>query len=100
MSANGATKRVYGKLTIVSEGLRPGSLPLEAERENDTEYVARKRRIHCRRYGNCLTYAASLSWDGFHCGACDVDEPMTRDEWLSDLDGLTKFLHALAFGES
>lgn len=98
MSANGAHKRTYGKLTIVSDGLLQGSCPLEAPRENDTEHVALKRRLHCKRYENCLTYAASLAWDGFHCGACDVDEPMTRDDYLRDLDGLTKFLRAFAGG--
>ena len=91
-----APKRVYGKLTIVSDGLTRGSVPLECNVEHDPERVALKRRVHCARYDNCLTYAAAAGWAGFHCGACEVDELLSRDEWLRDLDGMTRFLLALA----
>jgi hypothetical protein len=91
-----ASKRVYGKLTIVSDGLTAGSAPLECGAEHDPDRVALKRRVHCRRYDNCLTYAAAAGWLGFHCGACDVDELLTREEWLSDLEGMTRFLLALS----
>lgn len=83
----------YGRLTIVSEGLPFGSLPLEAA-SADVDDV--RRRLHCRRYENCLTYAASVGWEGFHCGACAVDETITREDWISDLEGLASLLRALA----
>jgi len=97
MSAT-APKRTYGKLTIVSRGLYLGSLPLEAECPSEPEAAAEQRRVHCRRYVNCMTYAAAQNWRGFHCGECDIDETISRDDWLSDLDGLAKFLRALGIG--
>lgn len=39
------------------------------------------RRLWCRRYDTCLSYAAAEKWPGFDCGACRVREeepPTTR----------------------
>lgn len=87
--------RTYGKLTIVSPGLYLGSLPIE-DAIGDVENVGERRRLHCRRYENCLTYAASVNWTGFQCSACRVNETLTREDWLADLDGLASFLRAFA----
>lgn len=37
------------------------------------------RRLWCRRYDACLSYAACLKWPGFDCGSCSVreEEPPT-----------------------
>jgi hypothetical protein len=37
------------------------------------------RRLWCRRYDACLSYAACLKWPGFDCGGCSVreEEPPT-----------------------
>lgn len=61
----------------------------------DVDEVGSKRRLHCRRYTECLTYAASQNWPGFHCHKCGVEEPLTMEEQRRDLEGLTDFLRAL-----
>lgn len=33
-----------------------------------------ERRVFCRRYERCLSYAESQRWAGFDCSGCDVDE--------------------------
>lgn len=66
--------RVYGRFTIPCEGLQPGSQPTEDELR-DVDIIDKRRRLLCQRYENCLTYAASLNWSGFHCCACTIDEP-------------------------
>jgi hypothetical protein len=40
-----------------------------------------ERRLWCKRYDTCLSYAACLKWPGFDCTACTVREespPTTR----------------------
>lgn len=88
----------YGKFTVKYGGLLPGSMPFRAEQDHDEEHVASRRRLHCKRYDNCLSYAAEQAWPGFHCAACSVEEPDGREEWLRDLDGLARFLRALDIG--
>lgn len=85
-----------GKFKVPSDGLFLGSLPIECATLSlsEVEYGG-KRNVLCRRYGNCVTYAASRAWRGFSCEACDVEEPMTIAEQARDLDGLIMFLHAL-----
>jgi hypothetical protein len=39
------------------------------------EYGEIARRIYCRRYERCLSYAVSKNWGGFGCKSCDVVEP-------------------------
>lgn len=39
------------------------------------EYGEIARRIYCRRYERCLSYAVSKNWGGFGCKSCDVQEP-------------------------
>lgn len=87
--------RSYGKFAIESPELFFGSFPVQTEPPNDIDSAENQRRVHCRRYGNCLTFAAAQNWRGFCCNSCDVDETISRDEWLRDLDGLTQFLYAL-----
>lgn len=67
-------KRIYGKFNIKSQGLYLGSSPIECEYSQDADVVASRRKLLCRRYDNCLTYAASLGWVAFACVVCDVDE--------------------------
>ena len=38
------------------------------------------RRLWCRRYDTCLSYAAAHDWDGFDCSSCDVHDEMTERE--------------------
>jgi hypothetical protein len=48
------------------------------------------RRLWCRRYDACLSYAACLKWPGFDCGGCSVREeepPTTRILEGMDLAG-------------
>lgn len=85
-----------GRFTVPSDGLFLGSLPLECGPLSISEIeFGGKRNVLCRRYGNCVTYAAACGWRGFSCEACDVYEPMSIAEQSRDLDGLTMFLYAL-----
>jgi hypothetical protein len=40
-----------------------------------------ERRIFCRRYERCLSYAESQRWSGFDCTKCDVQEPVMPERW-------------------
>ena len=84
----------YGRFSISSEGLYLGSAPLE-HRELDIDRVDEHRRLLCRRYENCLTFAASEGWRGFSCRGCSIEETLSAQDQKRDLDGLATFLAAL-----
>lgn len=87
-------RRVYGRFRIAAEGLFLGSTPTPCN-ELDIDDVLDRRRILCRRYSNCLTYAASEGWDGFTCESCCIREKLSPNEQHLDLEGLALFLMAL-----
>lgn len=89
--------REYGKFTIRPVELLDGSRPAPFTHP-DPEAAAQRRKLLCRRYGDCLTYAASLAWPSFHCGACDVEDRMSPQEQRDDIDGLTALLQAINIG--
>lgn len=41
-----------------------------------------ERKINCRRYEMCLTYAMAQDWYGFHCERCPVEDEYTQAELL------------------
>jgi hypothetical protein len=53
------------------------------------------KRVLCRRYENCLTYAAANHWEGFHCQDCIIEEPLPVADQYSDLEGLAFLLYAI-----
>ncbi len=75
-------------------GLRRGSNPSPSSPLFDST-VDGERRVHCRRYGNCLSFAASQDWNAWSCKACPVDEVLSRDEWVHDLEGLARLIRAI-----
>lgn len=79
-----------------SPGLFLGSAPQRSEATPDEEEVTKHKRIHCRRYTNCLTFAASQNWPGFACFDCRVEEPLSAEDQKRDLPGLAMFLSALS----
>jgi hypothetical protein len=56
--------RIIFPMPVMPEGSNP-SWAAEAVGE---------RRLWCRRYDTCLSFAASQKWPGFDCGACGVRE--------------------------
>jgi hypothetical protein len=55
-----------------------------------------KRKLHCRRYGNCLEYAMKMDWESFDCLDCKVESMITKRAWENDLEGLAMLLRAIA----
>jgi hypothetical protein len=54
-----------------------------------------KRKLHCRRYDNCLGYAMKMNWNSFDCLDCKIEEMITKDAWTYDLEGLADLLRAI-----
>jgi len=50
----------------------------------DPEDVASVRRLHCRRYNECLGVAEAANWPGFACTACAAYVPMNPEQEESD----------------
>lgn len=71
--------RIYGHFTVPCNGLAADSRPVEDD-GGEVETIDARRRLHCRRYENCLTYAASVNWSSFNCSACDVNELIPASE--------------------
>lgn len=57
-----------------------------------------ERKLLCRRYNDCLSYAAAHNWLSFGCGGCEVEERLTSAEQSRDLEGLAAFLRSLSLG--
>lgn len=53
-----------------------------------------KRKIHCKRYENCLLYAMKMGWSSFDCLDCCVEEKISKEEFERDLEGLAALLRA------
>jgi hypothetical protein len=95
----GGRPRGPGKFRVPSDGLFLGSVPTECGPLSLSEVeFGDSRRVLCRRYTRCLTYAASQGWRGFSCASCRIREDLTVDEQHRDLDALIMFLHALNLG--
>jgi hypothetical protein len=86
--------RVTTKPQKLSLGLFLGSNPTRCRRYDEDE-IALHRRVLCRRYINCLTWAAAQDWIGWSCDNCDVKDVLSREQQADDLDGLADFLHEL-----
>ena len=57
----------------------------------DPDEVAQIRRLHCRRYDECLHRAAVKRWEGFHCLDCPVFDQLSPEELQRDARGLLQF---------
>jgi hypothetical protein len=86
-------KRTYGKFSVSSEDLDPGSNPSPTDAELTIGAIDKgARKIMCPRQTQCVTYAASQAWTSFVCTNCSVTEKMSVDEHRYDLDGLADLL--------
>ena len=86
--------REYGKFTVKLIDLDADCNPQPLA---NPDHAPERRRLLCRRYTGCLTRAAGLGWDSFHCLECPVEDSMSPQEQYEELDGLAAFL--LAFSE-
>lgn len=79
---------------IKSVGLYLGSNPLPHELLT-IDHVDEHRRVRCRRYTNCITYAAAEKWESMTCSECSIREEVPMHSAKEDIEGLTTFLLAL-----
>lgn len=69
-------KRVVEPVAVLlPAGCNPHPVRLRIS-ELPIEYGEVARKLYCRRYERCLSYAVSKKWSGFGCQGCDVDEPL------------------------
>lgn len=66
--------RVYGKFEVKSAGLYLGSNPTQLAQPLTEDGVDEHRRIKCRRYDNCLAWAAAQGWISWSCSTCEIRE--------------------------
>jgi hypothetical protein len=52
----------------------------------DEEQASSVRRVDCRRYDRCLSYAVSKGWASFGCGSCEVDERIGMFDRRRDME--------------
>jgi hypothetical protein len=52
-----------------------GCMPRRAAQVEDPEEMPTVRRLTCRRYERCLSWALYQDWPGFTCMACPIHEP-------------------------
>jgi hypothetical protein len=65
---------------------------LTVERPREAPEGGLDRRLWCRRYDRCLTYAAALGWTGFACGECPVDDEISAAERLIEAARIKRFV--------
>ena len=83
--------RVATKPKKLSMGLFLGSNPTRSKRYDESE-IGLHRRVLCRRYTNCLAWAAQQDFLGWTCDNCEIREVISREQQKDDLDGLCDFL--------
>jgi hypothetical protein len=67
-----------------------GPNPTPCPRAHTTEAV--RRKLHCRRYDQCLDHADASGWENFTCRRCDVDEEISHEQHVHDAEGMALFL--------
>lgn len=63
------------------------SNPTEANKALKNDFSS-YRKIYCSKYNDCLDHALALRWKGFTCNECCVDNPISRDQFKSDIISL------------
>jgi hypothetical protein len=66
--------------------------PLPCRSVEDPDHTPALRRLHCRRYGECLDVAVESAWSGFHCNGCAAFEPQAPVEARRDYLAMLRFL--------
>lgn len=94
MAGEAKSTRKYGRLAVPCDGLYLGSKPVEHLPLFD-DTVDAHRRVKCRRYSNCVTFAANQNWTGFSCARCKIEESLSVEEQYDDLPGLADVLTAI-----
>lgn len=46
------------------------------------------RRLDCRSYNACLTFAFDEGWHGFSCNNCNAHDPISPTEWEADAEAI------------
>lgn len=68
--------------------------PVECAPITLADTTAPSRRLHCRRYRQCLNIADERGWGNFSCACCPIDEPLSREELARDQGRLIECLAA------
>ena len=83
----------FTRINFPRVGLYLGSKPKPCEEPRGVDDV--DRRVFCRRYPNCLEHACGEGWKGWSCKGCPVEQPITPDQYHTDLPGLATLLKAM-----
>lgn len=63
---------------------------LTVERPQEAPEGGEGRRLWCRRYDRCLTFAAAKGWTGFAYTTCKIDNKISADERLAEAAKLSR----------
>jgi hypothetical protein len=81
------------RAVLPDPGLYLRSKPTQCDEPRSVDDV--QRRMHCRRYSNCLEHAAARGWAGFDCTRCPIQEAKPLGELAADLPGMADLLRVL-----